>query len=113
MKRRSLLLQLLRAGRKTTLTSEGGRLRFWGISLASCLLTLALGGLVLAHATYEGREIRGASRAPQILSEAQQDEAVALWSWGNDDVDGRQHAVVYVEPLRSNAPLPPGLTRWP
>ncbi|WP_129309299.1 hypothetical protein [Streptomyces sp. L2] len=57
--------------------------------------------------------MRGADRAPQILSEKQRSEAVALWSWGSDDVDGRQHTVVYIEPLRPNAPLPPGLTRWP
>ncbi|WP_437064758.1 hypothetical protein [Streptomyces sp. enrichment culture] len=113
MKRRSLVLQLLQAGRKTMLSAEGGRLRFWGIGLATCLLALALSGLALAHATYEGREIRGAARAPQMLSESQRSEAVALWSWGTDDVDGRQHAVVYIEPLTSDAPLPPGLTRWP
>ncbi|MEJ1202735.1 MULTISPECIES: hypothetical protein [unclassified Streptomyces] len=113
MKRRSLSLQLFWAGWKTTLSGEGGRLRFWGIFLAASLLALTLGGLILGHATYEGREIRGAARAPQMLSEAQGSHAVALWSWGTDDVDGRQHAVVYIEPLTSDAPLPPGLDHWP
>ncbi|MFA3872638.1 hypothetical protein ABS735_02890 [Streptomyces sp. MMCC 100] len=113
MKHRPLSLQLFRAGWKTSLSSEGGRLRFWAIFLATSLLALTLGGLVLAHATYEGRELRGAARAPQILREAQRSEAVALWSWDTDDVDGRQFAVVYIEPLASDAPLPPGLDRWP
>lgn len=113
MKSRPLLLQLLRAGWRTTFSTEAGRLRFWALGSATCLLALALGGLALAHATYDGREIRGGARAPQIISEEQRNEAVALWSWGSDDVDGRQHSVVYIEPMRSNAPLPPGLSHWP
>lgn len=113
MKRRALALQLLGAGRTTALSTEGGRIRFWGIFLVSGLMMLGLSGLVLAHATYEGRDIRGASRTPQILRPGSADRAVALWAWGRDDVAGRQHSVTYVEPLVQNAPLPPGLSKWP
>lgn len=32
---------------------------------------------------------------------------------GTDDVAGRQHSVVYIEPETATAPPPPGLTHWP
>jgi len=113
VKRRALTLQLLSAGRTTALSTEGGRIRFWGLFLAAGLMMLGLSGLALADATYEGRDVRGASRTPQILQQGSADRAVALWAWGNDDVAGRQHSVTYIEPLVQNAPLPPGLSKWP
>ncbi|MCX4908874.1 hypothetical protein [Streptomyces sp. NBC_00878] len=113
MKRRALAVQLLSAGRTTALSTEGGRIRFWGIFLAAGLMMLGLSGLALAYATYEGRDMRGAARTPQILQQGSADKAVALWAWGNDDVAGRQHSVTYIEPLVQNAPLPPGLNKWP
>ncbi|MEU6768118.1 hypothetical protein ABZ916_37155 [Streptomyces sp. NPDC046853] len=113
MKHRGLVLQLLRAGRGAMFSAEAGRLRFWGILLAAGLLTLAFSGFVLAQGTYEGRDMRGAARAPQLLQDTKSGAAVALWSWSSDDIDGRQHTVVYIEPLAKDAPLPPGLSRWP
>ncbi|MGW3915006.1 hypothetical protein ACWEBX_26275 [Streptomyces sp. NPDC005070] len=113
MKRRALVFQLLRAGRSAMLSAEAGRLRFWGISLAAGLLTLAFSGLALAQGTYEGRDMRGAARAPQLLKDTERSAAVALWSWGRDDINGRQHTVIYLEPLTKDAPLPPGLSQWP
>lgn len=113
MKRRALGFQLVRAGRAAMFSADGGRLRFWGICLASGLLTLALSALLLAYATYDGRDIRGAARTPQLLEDGKDRAAVALWAWGSDDIAGRQHAVVYLEPLKKNAPLPPGLSHWP
>ncbi|WP_030791228.1 hypothetical protein [Streptomyces sp. NRRL S-920] len=113
MKHHGLLLQLLRAGRGAMFSAEAGRLRFWGIFLASGLLALAFSGFALAQGTYEGRDMRGAARAPQLLQGTESGAAVALWAWGSDDIDGRQHTVVYLEPLSKDAPLPPGLSRWP
>ncbi|MFG2346545.1 hypothetical protein [Streptomyces phaeochromogenes] len=95
------------------MSTEGGRIRFWGLFLAAGLMMLGLSGLALVDATYEGRAVRGASRTPHILQQGSADTAVALWAWGNDDVAGRQHSVTYVEPLVQNAPLPPGLSKWP
>ncbi|MEU3484410.1 hypothetical protein [Streptomyces massasporeus] len=113
MKRRALAIQLLSAGRTSALSTESGRIRFWGILLAAGWMMLALSGLVLAYATYEGRDIRGASRTPHIIQPGSGDQAVALWAWGSDDVAGRQHSVTYIEPLIRDAPLPPGLSKWP
>jgi hypothetical protein len=100
-------------GFRASLAADVGRVRFWGLLLSAALLTIGLGALVLAHATYEGRELRGTARGPQPIVDTSAQDAVALWAWGTDDVDGQQYALVYIEPLSEDTQPSAGLSEWP
>ncbi|WP_405854413.1 hypothetical protein OG361_16905 [Streptomyces sp. NBC_00090] len=65
-------------------------------------------------AAYEAREARGAARAP-LLHAARNGTASPslLWKETGDHVHDRQFSVIFIEPLVVDAPLPPGVPRWP
>ncbi|MET9886150.1 hypothetical protein ABZZ20_24055 [Streptomyces sp. NPDC006430] len=92
--------------------SAAGRVHFVALLLATVSLVLGTIGLVAAAATYDGREQRAAARAPLSVT-AGSPGAGALWYHTFDTVGGRQHSVVFIEPLSPGSPLPPGLSRWP
>ncbi|MDQ8704707.1 hypothetical protein RCO28_19740 [Streptomyces sp. LHD-70] len=71
--------------------------------------------MVAAHATYTERAERGASRTPvQRLASGQNvRDAPLLLKSHLDDVGDHQAEITYVEPVTDDAPLPPGVDRWP
>ncbi|MFC7217357.1 hypothetical protein ACFQLX_04100 [Streptomyces polyrhachis] len=108
-----LLRQLLRIGRRSSWQAESGRVRFWSLTLATALLSLAVGGLVLADASFDGRAQRGEARSPRMVAGHPQEPARALIKM-DIAADGiMPYDVIYLEPLTADAPLPPGLPRWP
>ncbi|MGW2631236.1 permease [Streptomyces chattanoogensis] len=103
--------QMVRIGLAAGRGGPGGRLRFWALFVAAAAVAVVALGAVAAVATYEGRAARNQARGP-VITERQQ-EAVALWREGFDTVGEVPHTVIYVDPLKPDAPPPPGLTRWP
>ncbi|MFQ6194401.1 hypothetical protein [Streptomyces sp. NPDC000405] len=102
---------MLRIGRAAGRAAEGGRARFTALMCATVLLTLAFACFVATSATYDGRDVRSAARAPVAVAAGER--ARAVWSTHWDSFQGRQFTVVNISPLDRNAPLPPGLPRWP
>ncbi len=111
MKQRSQWMQMMRIGRAAGARAEGGLARFAALVAATVLLTLTFGSFVATHATYQGRDIRSAARAPIVAGTG--DQARAVWSSHWDSFQGRQFTVVVASPLDGQAPLPPGLAQWP
>ncbi|MFD0888762.1 hypothetical protein ACFQ08_29850, partial [Streptosporangium algeriense] len=105
------------AGKTGTGKTGGGRPvtgrgpRRWALLVASCVLAVVASSLVLTVATYEGRAARDRARGPVITGTPR--DAVAWWASRFDSVGSLQHSVVFVEPLDTSAPPPPGLARWP
>ncbi|MFE0879406.1 FtsX-like permease family protein [Streptomyces smyrnaeus] len=108
-----LLTTLLRVGRNVSRGAESGRLRLVALCVASLALSLSLASFVVVTATYHGREEAQADRTPQVVSAADKDQAIARWKDAFDTIDGEQYSVVYIEPLKKDAPPPPGLREWP
>ncbi|MFI9171301.1 permease [Streptomyces lincolnensis] len=102
--------QLIRIGFAAGRGAPGDRLRFWALFVAAAAVAFVALGVVVAVATYDGREARSEARGP-IITDRQ--HAVALWREAFDAVGEVQHTVIYVEPLRPGAQPPPGLARWP
>ncbi|MFB7472965.1 FtsX-like permease family protein [Kitasatospora sp. NPDC056184] len=113
MRSRHLALQLLRIGATSGRSSRFGSLRFTALLCAVAALTLATGSLVCAWSAYEGRGLRSEARNPQMAAAHPAEQPIALWAAGFDVVQGHQYSVVSVVPLHPDAPLPPGLPRWP
>ncbi|PJJ00724.1 hypothetical protein BX264_1008 [Streptomyces sp. 2333.5] len=109
--KRGRIRHMLRIGRAAGQTAEGGRARFWALLAATAVVAITLCSLVVTAATWEGREQRGAARVPTLADHGQQ--ASALWSRYWDSYQGRQFTVVVIAPLTKDAPLPPGVARWP
>ncbi|MFD6183103.1 hypothetical protein [Streptomyces goshikiensis] len=91
--------------------SESGRTRFLALLMATVVAALAASAFVVSAATFDGRETRGTARNPVLAGRGQ--EPKALWSRYWESEHGRQYSVVVVWPLTADAPLPPGLDRWP
>ncbi|GHF62396.1 hypothetical protein GCM10010218_49830 [Streptomyces mashuensis] len=108
---RSLLWHMLRTGRAASRHGEGGRGRFLALLTATAVMVVAGASLVMAMATFDGREARGEARNPVMAAKGEQPKV--LWSRYWENYQGRQFSVVVVEPLTDDAPLPPGLHRWP
>lgn len=112
---RSLSRQLLRMGRAAGHGSADGRIRFVALTIATCVLAVTLTAVMAACATYQERTDRGAARTPVLrLHDGQAaEEAPLRIQLYLDDVHDRQVEVVYIEPMSPDAPLPPGVSRWP
>ncbi|WP_206501864.1 hypothetical protein [Streptomyces chrestomyceticus] len=102
---------MLRIGRAAGRSAEGGRARFWALLAATAVVAVTLCSLAATAATWEGREQRGEARVPTFAEQG--DRPSALWSRYWDGYQGRQFTVVVIAPLTGNAPLPPGVARWP
>lgn len=111
----SLAGRLLSLGRMAGRRAEAGSVRAVALLLATLVLILGLGGLVAVHAVYAGKEERRTARTPVVL-EGVRDAAAGATTWlvGSDSLEGeRRFSVVYLAPHQGDAPLPPGLDRWP
>ncbi|MBT2458870.1 hypothetical protein [Streptomyces sp. ISL-86] len=103
--------QLLRMGRSASRVSESGRTRFVALLMATVVAALSASAFVISGATFDGRGERSVARNPVMAERGQ--EPKALWSRYWESERGRQYSVVVVWPLAADAPLPPGLERWP
>ncbi|MFB7912663.1 permease [Streptomyces sp. NPDC056061] len=103
--------QLLRIGAAAGRGTPGDRLRFWSLLAAAAALAVVVLGAAAALATYDGREARNQARGPLITD--RKGDAVALWREAFDTTGEIQHTVIYLYPLKPDAPLPPGLSHWP
>ncbi|QES49069.1 permease [Streptomyces venezuelae] len=110
---RGLVRQLLTVGRTAGRKAEAGGTRFVALLLATLVLTLAMGSLVAVHAVYTGKEQQRTARTPVVTAREGHPGSTA-WLVGSDALDGeRRFSVVYLAPLQGDAPLPPGVERWP
>lgn len=105
-------LHLFNVGRVAGRRGAGRGLRPAALLCASLTLACAAGLLVAGFAVYDGRDQRGSARAPQHVSSHSENATVA-YKEAFDKVDGVQRSVIYLEPLASDAPLPPGVSSWP
>ncbi|MDH6542922.1 ABC transporter permease [Streptomyces sp. SPB4] len=124
-RRAPLWWQLLRIGAAAGRAASAGRTRGLALVCATLATGLAISAITLVFAAYEGRDLRDAARSPVRTSEAEAEagaEAGAgaakarpplLYRPAFDVVDNLQYQVVYVLPLRDDAPLPPGVSAWP
>jgi len=103
--------QMLRMGLSAGRAGESGRTRFLALLMATVVAALTSAAFVASAATFDGRELRGMARNPVMAEHGKQPNA--LWSRYGDSEQGRQYSVVVVWPLTADAPLPPGLSRWP
>jgi hypothetical protein len=87
--------------------------QFAGLALASLLLSLAFMTLAASHAVYSARAERNDARSAVIHPVGASSGPKALWRSVFDRVDDRQFTVILIAPLTTDAPLPPGVTRWP
>ncbi|MFF8836260.1 ABC transporter permease [Streptomyces sp. NPDC015130] len=111
-----LARRLLAVGRVAGRRTEAGGVRFVALFLAALVLALGLGSLVAVHAVYAGKEERRAGRAAWMAAEEGGARAADVTAWlvHSDTLDGeRSFPLVYMAPHRGDAPLPPGLDRWP
>ncbi|RFU41215.1 permease [Actinomadura logoneensis] len=109
---RRLWIQLLRVGLAAGRGSRGGRLRFVALVLASMALVTTAHAAVVAASAYAGRDHRDQARGP-ILAKSNGKNAAFRWAESTDAVGGKQHWVIYLEPMSASAEPPPGLPRWP
>ncbi|MGW0960719.1 hypothetical protein ACWD4K_17145 [Streptomyces gelaticus] len=111
----SLGSQLLRMGRAAGHGPVDGRVRLVALTIATAMLAVTLLAVVAAVATYEERTERGAARTPVMRLQKGQalKEAPLRMELFLDDVNDRQVEVVFVDPVTPDAPLPPGVARWP
>ncbi|WP_143201235.1 FtsX-like permease family protein [Streptomyces uncialis] len=81
--------------------------------MATLVLALSFAACVVVSATYSGRAAAQEARSPVTVPEQQAEQAIARWMESADTVEGRQYSVIYIQPLRKDAPPPPGLRYWP
>ncbi|MFI8265042.1 hypothetical protein [Streptomyces sp. NPDC085665] len=113
-RRAPLWWQLLRVGAAAGREASAGRARFVALACATLAVGLVISALTLIFAAYEGRDLRDAARSPLHASgEAGRPDAPLLYRPTFDVVDNLQFQVVYLLPLRDDAPLPPGVSAWP
>ncbi|MDK1472159.1 ABC transporter permease [Streptomyces sp. 549] len=114
MSQHGLGSRLLRIGSLAGQRAEAGRIRFIALVLAAALLALAFISMVAVYATYQGQAQRGLERTPVLHEDAPELPAQVLWDVTNDSVGGSMpFPVIYLSPLTDDAPLPPGLAKWP
>lgn len=112
-RRAPLWWQLLRIGAAAGRAASAGRTRCVALACATLAAGLAISAIALIFAAYEGRDLRDAARSPVRASEAAEARPPLLYRPAFDVVDDLQYQVVYVLPLRDDAPLPPGVSAWP
>ncbi|WP_030326435.1 hypothetical protein [Streptomyces flavochromogenes] len=108
-----LASQLWRIGASTAHRAEAGRIRSWALALATALLTLAVGGLAVTDASFDGRTQRTLERSPRLTAAYPDEPMRALWRWDPAEADGLAYDVIHLEPLTDRLTPPPGLPRWP
>ncbi|MFJ8533034.1 ABC transporter permease [Streptomyces sp. NPDC093591] len=109
-----LARRLLRVGRDSGRRSEAARIRYAALAFSAFAVALCLGVLVMVHAAYTGKEERREARTPAWQSGQLNGKPATMWLVGTDALkDQRRFSVVFLAPRSTDAPLPPGVKRWP
>lgn len=105
---------LFRLGHRAGLgAGAGSSVHRIGLALAAAAVALTGALCVAADAVYTARAERMAARSPVLADADRADEAFAQWRERGDTVGERRFSVIFLTPTRPDAPLPPGLPRWP
>lgn len=111
--RSGLTRQLLSVGRNAGRRTEAGGARFAALLLATLALAVGLASVVAAHATYAGKEDRRTVRTPVPAASGSAGDSTR-WLVNSDSLAGeRRFSLVFLSPHAGDAPLPPGVDRWP
>ena len=113
MTRTGLRRQLVGIGRRAGRGAESGRIRFIALLAATAVLGIGFISAVAVNAVYDGRSARETARLPVSPPGPSAASAQELWAEESDTVAGRQFSVILISPLTADAPLPPGVARWP
>ncbi|MEV8018748.1 ABC transporter permease [Streptomyces sp. NPDC086554] len=115
--RAGLPRRLLGIGSAAGRRAEAGGIRFTALLVATLVVAIGLGSLAAVHAAYEGKQVKREARTPVTPGRpavGTPAEKSTLWLWGSDSLQGeRRFSVVYLSPRTKDAPLPPGVVRWP
>jgi hypothetical protein len=106
------VLTLVRIGRAARRGSGAPAGRF--VAVVAATMALGISFLVLAGSwiVYEERHIREIARSPVLATGKEQ--ARLRYTYQDDYLaDHQSHIVYFVEPVTADAPVPPGLSRWP
>ncbi|MCC3777845.1 hypothetical protein [Streptomyces sp. UNOB3_S3] len=109
----TLRRQLWRMGRASARRAGGGQVRAVALLLAAATLALGLSAIVAVQASYDGIHSRSSHRGLQYQEAHPGRKPVTLAINGFDVAGDLQHSIVYLRPLSWDAPLPPGIDRWP
>lgn len=94
--------------------SRFAHLRTGMLTAAALIFILAGISLWATVATYSGWDKRSDARSPRAAELFPAEDPALLWDFVWEDLDGiKPVAVVYIAPLREDAPLPPGVRSWP
>ena len=102
----------LKGGHRARRSSSSGAARGVALGLAVFLAMTSAATTAMVYAAYQNRAVHDAARFPLLTDE----KAAGALRWDQDFntlKDHLQHSVISIVPLRSDAPLPPGLARWP
>lgn len=114
IRRRGVVPLLFRVGHRVGLHAGwGSSAHRLGLVIAAAAVMMTAWLYVSVDAVYAGRYERLAARTPVLAGADRADEAFARWEDRGDTLGERRFSVVYLSPLRSDAPPPPGLSRWP
>ncbi|MGA5042190.1 ABC transporter permease [Streptomyces capoamus] len=106
--------QLLRMGRDAGRRAESAGTRAAALALSAFAVAVCLGLLAMVHASYVGKELRREARTPVGQTERTRDSRATSWLVGSDALAGKRlFSVVFMAPQTPDAPLPPGVERWP
>lgn len=86
------------------------RIRSVGLVLGAAMLTIAAFACLLVAEQHHDRELRALALQPVESSDV---DAKLLYGEALTTIQDRPVSVVTLEPLETDAPLPPGLSSWP
>ncbi|GHA09787.1 permease [Streptomyces echinoruber] len=103
--------QMVRIGLAAGRSTPGERTRWWALFAAAAALAVVATSVVAVVATYAGRQERADARSFLLTTVPEGADAMVVERI--DTVRAFQHTVLYVRPLRKDAPPPAGLSKWP
>lgn len=108
----TLATVLARVGLMLSGRGPWARLRSVGLCVGSMVLVLGAASLVLQETYAHQRQVRADQIRPHLASAGQTANLLISFP-GFTQLDDRPVAVISIWPLRRDAPLPPGVSRWP
>jgi|GEM_PF-4741454 len=104
--------RLFTIGSQARKHTESGAIRAGALLLAALTLTITLLSMTVVSVLYAGKADRALARTTAV--DESNEDAELLWAMTDDILeDGRQFGVIFIEPLSTDAPVPPGVTNWP